>query len=169
MKKSELRNIIREIIIESINEAEQTAQNMVVDIEKIIKKYFPTSFSRVDYSESIAPSIHIAFAIGQKKDWSGSYFENSPLAQKMFIHGFDKGGGMSRPVLFDPKWVRVSIKPPEGSHLAFGSAKVPVRKKKGDYNSILKGIDSTFSNMHKVLKANVDNLDDNHNWAKKYI
>lgn len=157
-------------IKESINEAEQNAQTMEKDIEKIIKKYFPKSYVDVYFSKNLLPHITIVFAIGQKKDWSNGIFENDPMSTKMMITGgFNDDGTLSGdPMEFEKIMGKLYLKSTDKFY-AYDSVKLPVRKKKGDYNSILKAVDSSFAKMKQLVKSNLDKLDDSHQWVKKYV
>jgi len=158
-------------INESIIEAtEQTAQTMEQDITKIIKKYFPKSYIAVYFSKSLLPHITIVFAIGQKSDWSNGIFENDPMSTKMMItYGFNDDGTLSgEPMEFESIMGKLYLKSTNKMY-AYDSIKLGVRKKKGDYNSILKAVDSSFAKMKQLVKSNLDKLDDRHLWVKKYV
>jgi len=153
-----------------LNEATMSTDDFVKQIESVIKKHFPKSFSQVEFGGRFEPSIHIVFALGQKNDWSGGYFENDIVSNRMFIWGFEKSGKMKDKLQFDPSGAgSFVIKPGPDSYMAYDRVKVPVRKKTGSPDQILKSIDKYFGDLKKALKSNVSNFSKDHEYAKKYI
>ena len=148
----------------------KTAAELIPEVENIIKKYFPNSTSSVRFSRNMLPGINVQFALGKKSDWASGYDDNSPLSfRTMFIYGFNNEGEILGNLEFRPNSISMMIKPPKDSYLAYGRAKISTRKKKGDVKTILKGVESAFSNMHKVAKANISNLANGHEYVKKYL
>jgi len=163
---------IKELLGEGkLNEAEQTTQTMEKDIEKIITKYFPKSYADVYFSKNLLPHITIVFAIGQKSDWSNGIFQNDPMATKILIRGdgMKADGSIDGKLEFEPLMSSLTLKAPEGSHLAYGRVKSGTRRAKGDYNAMMKAVEVSFAKMKKTVKDNINNLDDSHQWVKKYI
>ena len=138
-----------------------TAAELVSAIERAIRKHFPKSALRVRFeSNMMKPGITIVFAIaGSKAEVPNGIMQNDLSYTTLFIWGTDKEGNLEPTLQFDPsQGGRIMTKPPEGSHLAFGSVKVGLRKKKGTPEQVLKHIDTYFSRLRKTLKANKDNL-----------
>ena len=167
MKKSELKQIIREEI--RLMTEQTNARDFAQEIKSTIKKHFPKSTVLSDFSTNLVPSIHVAFALGRKEDWPNGYYENDVADTRISIYGMEKDGSINKPLSYEPHLTKVYIRPPEGSNLAYGSVISPVRKKKGDPQSILKAIDVQFATLKKVIKNNLNNLSKGHEYARKYV
>ena len=164
IKESELRQIIKEEIQNQLNEG--IKEELVPGIEKIINKYFPNSFFHISSGPLSGDEFYLVkFAIGQKKDWSHGYIQNSPVNFGFNIE--DKGDGK---YVFIPSYTTIYIAPQKDSHYAFDTVKIPTRKKTGNSKMILKSIDKLFFDTKKLVKDNFDNLKpDSQVWVKKYI
>jgi len=157
---------LKELLTEGID----TANDFVPEIEKVIKKHFPKSFVQVYHSTKLSSSIHIQFAVGGKKDWANGIWQNDISWTSMLIFGFDDIGDIPGKLEFSPNQAgSFVIKPAPGSHMAYDRIKVPVRKKTGTPEAILKSIDKYFGDLKKSLKANKNNLSSSHEYVKKYI
>ena len=133
-------------------------------IKDTILKYFPKSFVSVEYSERMGKVIRIAFAVGQKTDWSNQIFENDPMATKILIFDVDKDI-----MTFDSAMgFNVTIKPEDKYH-AYSSVKLKRTKKRGNKEQILKHIDRTFNRYLDLVRNNYVNLSDEHKWVKQYV
>lgn len=154
-----------------LNEAIENANDFVPEIEKVIKKYFPKSTLQVKFDTRFAATISIQFAVGQKSDWSNGYFENDISRTTMMIWGFDKEGNMPKgKIQLDPHIAgKIYITPGPGSYNAYDSVKIPIRKKTGTPEQILKSLDAYFADLKKTLKANKDKFSKSHEYAAKYI
>lgn len=137
-----------------------TAAELTRAIESAIRKHFPKSALRVGFSHNLKPGISIMFAIaGGKDEVPNGIMQNDLSYTTAFIWGTDKEGNLEPTLQFDPsQGGSIMVKPPEGSHLAFGSVKAGLRKKKGTPEQVLKHIDNYFAKLLKTLKANKDNL-----------
>lgn len=151
-------------VLESIEESADlaTAAELVPAIERAIRKHFPKSSLRVAFKPSLKPSIQITFAVaGGKDEVPNGIMQNDLSYTSAFIWGMDKEGNLGPKLQFDPsQGGTVMTKPPEGSHLAFGSAKVGLRKKTGTPAQVLKHVDTYFTKLLKTLKANKGDLPD---------
>lgn len=137
-----------------------TAAELVPVIERTIRKHFPKSLFRVRFEPEMKPSVTVVFAIaGGKGEVPNGIMQNDLSYTTIFIWGMDKEGNLQPTLQFDySQGGRIMVKPPEGSHLAFGNVKVGLRKKKGTPEQLLKHIDNYFAKLLKTLKANKDNL-----------
>lgn len=139
----------------------KTAAELVPAIEATIRKHFPKSALRVRSGSGLgSAAISITFAIaGGKDEVPNGIMQNDLSYTSLWIYGMDKDGNLKPTLKFDPsQGGRVMVKPPEGSHLAFGSVKVGLRKKTGTPAQVLKHIDTYFGKLLKTLKANKDDL-----------
>jgi len=167
------RNLWKKLLHENtlLNEAIETADEFVPMIEKTIKKHFPKSTVQVKFDTRFASAITIQFAVGTKQDWSHGYFENDISRTTMMIWGFDKEGNMPKgKIQLDPHIAgKIYVIPGPGSYNAYDSVKVPIRKKTGTPEQVLKSIDKYFSDLKSTLKANKDKFSKSHEYATKYI
>lgn len=170
MKRSELRQIIREEI-QRLTEGIDNAEDFVKEIEKTIKKHFPKSYVHVYFSKNLTTSLTIRFAVGRKKDWSGGIIHNDIAHAIMSIWNIEENGDITGKLQFDPHHAgSYVISPGPDSYMAFDRIKVPVRKKTGTPEQILKSIDKYFGDLKKSLKTNFDKITPDHQkWVKKYI
>ena len=153
-----------------LTEGIETAQEFVPMIEKTIKKHFPKSFIAVSFKNHLTSHIGITFTVGSKSDWSNGIWQNDISATSMIIFNFEESGDIKNKLQLDPNMAgSFLVKPDEGSYMAYGRVKVPIRKKTGTPEQILKSIDKYFSDLKKALKANKDKFHPDHEYVKKYI
>jgi len=153
-----------------VSEGITATNDFVSTLEKVIKKHFPKSYIRVQFGGNFEPSVHIVFALGNKQDWSGGYFENDIVSNSMHIWGFEKDGTMKDKQQLDPSGSgSFVITPAPDSYMAYDRVKVPVRKKTGSPDAIVKSVDKYFGDLKKALKSNSDKFASGHEYAKKYI
>jgi len=145
----------------SLNEGEY--DDLVSQLEKVVKKHFSNSTYTVRYSNNLLPSITIYFTLGQKSNWSGGISHNSPL--KFNIHVYDIGKDK---LSFEPGHIRMTAKATE-RHMAYSGIKFPTRKAKVTQDVLVKKVDKLFSDLKRFVKKNYDKLDDGNKWVKKYI
>lgn len=151
-------SIIENVLYEAASYT--TAADLMPAIERTIRKHFPKSSLRVSFQPGLKPSIQIVFAVAGGKDEVPSGIMQNDLSYTLVhLWGMNKEGNLEPTLRFDPsQGGSITVKPPEGSHLAFGSAKVGLRKKKGTPEQVLKHIDTYFTKLLKTLKANKGNL-----------
>jgi len=170
MKKSELREMIREEILKETNSI-NTAQEMIPYIEKTIKKYFPKSLYKIEFEHGLEYYIAISFAVGNKGDFPSGMPINDICYVTSLVQSFNKDGTILGDKLeYDADRIKsILLKPKEGSHLAFDRAKTKARSKKGTSEQILKQIDNNFKNLLQTLRNNKDNFAKSHQYVNKYI
>jgi len=153
-----------------ITEGIDSADKFVPSIEKTIKKYFPKSFLQVYFQNGLTSSIHIRFTVGAKKDWSNGIWQNDISATSMMIFNLERDGSIINKLQLDPNMAgSFQIKPAPDSHMAYGRVKVPVRKKTGSPEAILKSLDTYFGDLKKLLKANKNKIANGDEYVMKYI
>lgn len=163
----------------TLNEGITNANELAVEIKKIIQKHFPKSYIESYFSNRLYPSIHIRFALGNKKDWSNGIIQNDIAFIVTTVDGFKETSGKrttdngnfdnDNKLTFDGGGFSFLVNPPEGSYLAYGRVKIPARKKTGTPDIILKHIDNVFGVLKKSLKDHSDDFSSDHQYAKKYI
>lgn len=169
MKKWELRKIIREEI-QSLNEGITTTDEYVSELESVIKKHFPKSYVRVEYTNNISPSITITFAVGRKSDWTNGIFQNDPVSDRIFITGFNKDNTLKDNQTLSNKYAgSYVIAPEEGSYMAYRKVKGLLRKATGSPEKIVKAVDSYYGKLKASMKSNIDKFSPEHSWVKNYL
>ena len=160
---------VKEEKITTITEDEGSAEDFAKQIDDLLKKHFPRSKTWAKFSRNISESIYIRLAIGQKSDWSGGIIDNAPVEYGAIVFGIKDGKTTERMSLESSRGASVTIKPPEGSHYAFGRVKVPTRKITGNESKILKAVEKVLINLKSATKKNISNLSNGHEWVKKYV
>ncbi len=110
--------------------------------------------------------------MGNKKDWANGIIQNDLAFTIATIDGFkDSEGNFDNKLVFEfsGRGLSFNVKPPEGSHLAYGRVSIPARKKTGTPDAILKHVDTIFGALKKSLKDHSDEFSTSHQYAKKYI
>lgn len=131
-------------------------QGLMDALQSSFLKYFPNGYFRIQHSKRFGNSIIISLGlIKDQKDVSSNIRENDPMHTNIFLHYneatgvFEVGSSSSG----------LSINPEEGSHMAMGTVKNPVRKFKTDNQDvIIKKLDQYFAKCKEIVKANWDNI-----------
>jgi len=141
------------------------AETLVGQIEKSIKSTFPKSFVKVVFQpKHFKPSIYIMFAVGKDtSQWPYKIEQNDISLTKAHIWGMEKDGKLNDKIQFEAsQGGSILAKPEPGSHMAYSSVKVGLRKKTGTPEQILKHIDSYFKKLKETLKKNRDKIPEDH-------
>lgn len=149
-------------------ETGDSAEDFAKQIEKVIKKHFPTSTSWARYSNRIGESIFIGLAIGTKSDWSNGILENAPVEYRAFVWGV-KGGVTTDKMVLETTDSSITTKPIDKPYHAYGRIKVKGRKTTGDEDKILAAVDKHMMALKKAVKDNLNIMTDEHQWVKKYV
>ena len=150
-------------------ETNGSADDFAKRIEDMMKKYFPNSSVYARYRKGMGELIDVRLAIGQKKDWTSGIVQNAPVEYGALIFNIKDRKTNDSMSLESSTGASVTIKPPEGSYLAYGRVKVPTRKTKGGEEKIFKAIENVIVNLKKATKSNIGNMTDDHQWVKKYL
>jgi hypothetical protein len=145
------------------------AIDFAAKIEKMMKKYFPTSTCNARYDKHLSEHIYIRFAIGQQKDWSSGYIQNAPVDYTAFIFNIKDAKTNDRMKLESSSGAKIWTKPIDKPYHAYGRINVPTRKTTGGEDKIFKAIEKVMANLKKSTKDNLDIMKDEHQWVKKYI
>lgn len=142
------------------------ADDFVTKIQKTISKIFSKSFVKVNLSKRLGKTIQISFLLGKdKSEWINGIPENDPMKHMLFIW-LDRMGDDN--ILPDKIGIELSqggdltVRPKEGSHLAYDRVKIGWRKKTGTPEQILKHIDNYFKKAKQVLLKNKDRMSSSH-------
>lgn len=131
-------------------------QDLMDQLQTSFLKYFPNGYFRIQHSKRFGNSIIISLGlIKDQKDVSSNIRENDPMFTNIFLHYneatgiFEVGSSSSG----------LSINPEEGSYMAMGTVKNPVRKFKTDNQAVIvKKLDQYFAKYKEIVKANWDNI-----------
>jgi len=146
-----------------------SAKEFAQEIDNLLKKHFPKSTTWAQFSTNLSESISIKLAIGTKSDWSSKIINNAPIEYGAIIFGIVDSKTTNKMSLESSVGASITIKPAEGSHMAYGRVRVPTRKTTGDETKILKAIEKVLIGLKTQAKKNLGNMTDDHQWVKKYI
>jgi len=146
-----------------------SAKDFAHEIDNLLKKHFPNSTTWAQFSTNFTESISIKLAIGQKKDWSGGIINNAPIEYGAIIFGIVGGKTTNKMSLESSVGASITIKPAEGSYMAYGRVRIPTRKTTGDEKKIYKAIETVLINLKNQGKKNINNMTAGHTWVKKYL
>jgi hypothetical protein len=130
-------------------------QGLMDQIQSSFLKYFPNGFFKAYHSTNIANSIHIRVGlIGDISDVSGKIAGNDPMFTSITIFIEDDGS-----FRVSSHSSGLSINPEEGSHMAMGTVRNPVRKFATDKPEVIVGkLDQYFAKCKDIVKTNWDNI-----------
>lgn len=141
------------------------AEKYIGGIQSSIKNLFPNSAVKVSGGSGIgSDSIFITFTIGKdKSEWSNGISQNDPMYHSIIIHGIVGPDGNINDGKFqtDAGIARLSVKPEEGSYMAFDNIKTGWRKFSLPADKIPARLDKYFKNLKKLAKDNIDRFTDN--------
>lgn len=104
------------------------------------------------------------FLIGEQKDQSNGIWDNDPL-----LHTFGFEGIGNDQFEFTRLRGRLSVNPPEGSHLAMSSLKIAFRKTKGDAKKVVTNFEKYVQKMKKLVKDSGDDVYGRDRYDNKYF
>lgn len=139
-----------------------TAEQLRDELEAKIRATFPDSFVNVKIGTGLSGgTISIGFLLGKDKtEWQNQIQHNDPARHSIMIFLGDKNTDIV-PNNADVQLAQggsISVKPPQGSYLAYGRVKTGWRNFKGDGPTIVRKIDAYFKKLKEVIKDNVDNM-----------
>jgi hypothetical protein len=121
-------------------------------LEAAYLKHFPNGWITVYASRLGTTTHHVSFGILRRDAFPNGIAENDPGYMQLVVDGEELR-------LNSVLGSSLRIKPPAGSHLAFGSLKVPFRKSKKDP---VAAAEKFFAKLRKIVEENLDNLVDGH-------
>lgn len=143
-----------------------TAEELQHALEAAVKKHFPKSQvkTRFDPHSGRHSVVTLYFTVaGNKSELLNGITENDLSYTILFVYGIDQDGKLAPELSFEPvQGGSILIKPLPGSHMAYDSTKVPLRKKKGTPEQIVQHVDKYFENLHRMLVYNKNLLPDDH-------
>jgi hypothetical protein len=143
-----------------------TSDDLALEIQKVILGIFPKSMVKAEFSKRMYASIWVYFTLGKdKSEYINGYSENDIAVMSFRIDGkggkeLPEDGSLTGDVQVENTNASFSVKPPEGSYLAFGRVKVPFKKISGPPEKIVDYIKKYFITFKKALQANRDNIPD---------
>ena len=150
-----------------------TAEELAKAIEVAIRKSFPRSFLQVwvEMRGIGGPAINLNFAVaGSKAECPNNIWHNDISLTRGTIYGVDAEGNLKPKLEWDPALGgKIKVKPEPGSHYAFDSVKVGLRKKKGTPEQVIKHLDTYFKKLAKTLKENADRIPENNKILLKSV
>lgn len=158
MKRTDESDLLNSIIQK---EASIDATSFVGELESSVKKVFPDSYVSVSYGAFGKESINISVLLGKdKSEWVNGISQNDPLNFSAWCHDcIDDNGNMKDTITIEFKGASLSIKS-DNPMLAFGRVKIPVRKKSGTPEEVLKHIVQMAEKAKQIIKQNLDKMTD---------
>lgn len=140
----------------------ETVDDFVSNLESTVKKIFPKSFILSKASTNLGSSISLVFALGKdRSEWVSGIIENDPLFHRFMIgwNSFAEGRFIKDKIEAElSTGGSLKINPEQGSHMAFGRAKIGWRKKTDTPDKIVDYIGNYFKKVKKVLMDNKENI-----------
>ena len=133
-----------------------TADQMVKEFEKIIKKHFPKGYADVQFSTHFSPDITIRFGMeGDINKLASGIRDNDPAYHIFMLRGMDKEGQLGPKMQIDAIRGGVLMTDPDpDSRLAMKAVKIGWRKKTAAPDKILKHFDNYMVKVKKAIEQN---------------
>lgn len=148
-------------LYESVTKTEPVAEvkELMDRIKSAYMKEFPKGWMNIKINKGLGdPSLYMMFGIQPEEKWSSKIKDNDPGLQQMFVYGVTDKEITDKIEADLFRGGSLTVKPEEGSHMAFGRVKFGWRKKKGSIEQIEKHLVNYFKKMRKVVDENKDNL-----------
>ena len=145
-------------VLEGVTNAKELAE----EFKKVMMKHMPASYGEAVFSTNLSPSVGVSFRwMKDKSKLSSGIAENDPAGHSWIVFGFDREGNFPEGKKLSMEIGRggsLSVKPPEGSHLAQGRVKVGWRNKKGSPEQLVKHFDNYMKKLKKAIEDNKEDL-----------
>ena len=144
----------------TVNKTTEEVKKFMEKIETEYKKLFPKGWMNIRLDKGLGKEqLYLVFGIQPKEKWSSNLMDNDPGLQKMFIYGITSEGVGDKLEADMITGGSLTVKPEEGSYMAFGRVKFGWRKKStGSLEDMEKHLINYFKKMKKVVEDNKDNL-----------
>lgn len=136
------------------NDAEKFADKIKAEFLKV----FPKGWIAGGYRKNLGESVTIHFGVLNRKKLFNGIEHNDPARHVIYIEGVDGGMLSDKMKMEFAAGGSLTVKPAEGSYMAYDSIKLGARKKSGNEAAILKHLATYFKKVRKTIEDNRDRL-----------